>query len=126
MRKKAIAIIIVFGLLIIGYNYIYKDHRDISKENPDFKIEAANLVNEFGMDVALSQQKYLDKTIVVSGVITELNEIDMTIDDAVFCQFQNRFEIALNVGDQVIIKGRCIGFDDLLEQVKLSECFFNK
>lgn len=108
---------------MIGYKYIYKDHRDISKEKPDFEIESVILAKEFGMDVALSQQKYLDKTIAVSGIITELNETDITIDDAVFCQFQNRFEKALNVGDEVIIKGRCIGFDDLLEQVKLTECF---
>jgi len=29
----------------------------------------------------------------------------------------------LNIATQITIKGRVIGFDDLLEQIKLDQCF---
>jgi hypothetical protein len=32
----------------------------------------------------------------------------------------------LKVNDSVTVKGRCIGFDDLLEEIKLDQCTIKK
>lgn len=125
MRKKAIFILILAVLGILGYNYLYQDHRDIASEEPDFIVSSLSIVNEFSVNAQESEQKYIDKTLEISGTITELNVGDLTLDDAVFCQFSNAIS-NLEIGQEIKLKGRLIGFDDLLEQVKLNECSFIK
>ena len=54
-------------------------------------------------------------------MVTEVNDNDLTLDNKVFCKFiEINSTIILN--DKIRLKGRCIGFDDLLEQVKLDQC----
>jgi len=122
MRKKGIFVILVLLLGVLAYNYLYQDHRDISEETPGFAITSTKIANEFSSNSVLSEQKYIDKTIEVSGMITELNTTDLTLDDAVFSQFPKKISTDLKVGDTLTLKGRCIGYDDLLEQIKLNEC----
>lgn len=118
MRKWFIIIIlIVIG--IIAYNYIYKDHRDIESENAEFVLTSIDISNEFTINAAAAENKYLNKTIEVKGTITELNEYDLTLDNKIFCQFNTKIGIDSKV---IIVKGRFIGYDELLEQVKLDQC----
>ncbi len=123
MHKKGIFILLLILVLgIFGYNYLYQDHRDISAEKPDFEMSSQDIVSKFELELSKSEKVYNDKTIQVNGVITELNASDLTLDDAVFCQFSEPLGENLKIGENLNIKGRCIGFDDLLEQVKLNEC----
>ncbi|MBD0832291.1 OB-fold protein [Aestuariibaculum sediminum] len=118
--------IYIIGLIIIalfiGYNYIYQDHRDIASESADFTLAASALADTFAASPKQSELKFNNKTIQVSGVITELNATDITIDNSVFCQFNSKITPSVKVNTKVKIKGRCIGYDDLLEQVKLDQC----
>ena len=122
MRKWIIilAFLVIGG--IIGYNYIYQDHRDIESEVAEFSMPSSEIALQFSEDVTTAEQKFLNKTIEVSGLITDITTNDITIDDNVFCQFSNTLETALDKKDKVKIKGRVIGYDDLLEQVKLDQC----
>ena len=43
MRKYLYFIIILLAV-IIGYNYIYKNHRDIVNEEPEFKVAVSDLI----------------------------------------------------------------------------------
>ena len=122
MRKWIILIILIISV-VIGYNYIYQDHRDIKTESSSFNISSSDINNEFVGDLDASEQKYLNKTIEVSGIISELNKNDLTLDEHVFCAFDNPVDVALKVHSKIKIKGRVIGYDDLLEQVKLDQCF---
>ena len=121
MRKIIVFILLLVILGVLGYNYLYQDHRDISTEKPDIEITSQEISNQFTSNSVLSEQKYIDKVIQVSGMITELNSSDLTLDDAVFCQFKDNIDTAFKIGDNLTLKGRCIGYDDLLEQVKLNE-----
>jgi len=121
--KKWIAILIVLIIAaFIGYNYIYQDHRDIENESAEFAMPSSEIALQFSQDPTSAEQQFLNKTIEVSGLISEINTNDITIDDKVFCQFSNNIETALDKSDKVKIKGRVIGYDDLLEQVKLDQC----
>jgi len=122
MLRKGILFVLLVVIGIVIYNYIYQDHRDISSEKPDFEMLSQDIASQFSSQAAQSEKVYIDKTIQIEGAITELNESDLTIDDAVFCQFNTTTLSALAVGKNIRVKGRCIGFDDLLEQVKLNEC----
>ncbi|MFI0428042.1 hypothetical protein [Mariniflexile sp. HMF6888] len=121
MKKWVILILLCIVIVIIGYRYVYQDHRDIATETSIYKLTASDISNEFAINPLSSENKYLNKTIEVSGSISDKNPKSITIEDKVFCQFSNEIQTTLNT-DQIKIKGRFIGYDDLLEQVKLDQC----
>ena len=118
--KKYIVLVVLLILAIIGYNYIYQDHRNIEKEEASYTLTSNDLISEFKNNSSEAESKYLDQTIEIKGEVTELNANDLTLDNAVFCTFSQIDNVV--VGDIVVLKGRCIGFDDLLEEVKMDQC----
>jgi hypothetical protein len=118
--RKWIVLIILIVIGIIAYNYIYQDHRDIESETAVFVLNSTDLVNEFTINPSASEKKYLNKTIEVFGTITELNDQDLTLDNNIFCQFNSKIEV--DTSKKVSIKGRFIGYDELLDQIKIDQC----
>lgn len=112
-----------FGFLLVvllGYTYLFQEHRKIDEESPEFILSSELIHQEFDKTLKSAEFRYLDKTIVVKGRITELNSTDLTLDDKIYCKFNEGISFVL--GQAVAIQGRCIGFDELLEQVKLDQC----
>ena len=95
---------------------LYEVITDIESERAEFTVTSIDLSDEFVVNPSASEQKYLNKTIEVSGAISELNETDLTLDGSIFCQFRSKIQI--NIKD-ISIKGRFIGYDDLLEQINV-------
>ncbi|HMC01754.1 MAG TPA: hypothetical protein VKN14_12030 [Flavobacteriaceae bacterium] len=122
MKKKIFIFIITIIIVIIAYNYVYQDHRNIEKEKAEFVVLATEISNEFLDNPEQASTKYLNKTIEVTGVVTNINDNDLTLDINVFCQFVANIEDEISVGDKIKVKGRCIGFDDLLTELKLDQC----
>jgi uncharacterized protein YacL len=124
--KKKISFFTLLALIIatyFGYNYIYKDHRDISKEVANYSTTANIIFNEFKTSTTETETKYLNKTIIITGIISEITKTNLTLDNSIFCSFLNsQTNSELNSGKTVKVKGRLIGYDDLLEQVKLDQC----
>lgn len=121
MQKKIIIIaLIIIAIVGFGYNYIYQEHRNIDNEVAEFTLTSIDIAKEFESNSIDTEKKYLNKTIEVSGEITEINKNDITLGDKVFCQFTERINQKLK--QQIKIKGRVIGYDDLLEQIKLDQC----
>ena len=120
MKKKVIAGVIVLLVLlgIVGYNYLYQDHRDIDKEEPIAELNTESISQMFKQTGA---DELLNSTVSVKGSITEIEGNVLTLDDKVSSSFD---ELApdLEIGDVLVIKGRCIGYDDLFEIVKLDQC----
>jgi len=57
----------------------------------------------------------------VKGVVTKIKWSYLTLNDKIYCKFEK--ELPKNVlNTNLKVKGRCIGFDELLEQVKLDQC----
>lgn len=125
-RNWIVLIIVLIITAVIGYNYVYQDHRDIESEQAEFTMSSAEINQLFSENSTSAEQKFLNKTIEVSGFITDINSNDITIDDKVFCQFSKNLETTLDKNEKVKIKGRVIGYDDLLEQVKLDQCSLTK
>ncbi len=121
MRKWFILIVVLLLALVV-YNYVYQDHRNIEKETAVASISSTVISNEFTQNPTESERKYLNKTIEISGFISEPNIKDLTLDDKVFCQFENSIGKSFKINSKIKIKGRFIGYDDLLEQVKLDQC----
>lgn len=124
MKQNRILYIILFLIIsgFIGFNYIYKDHRDIVSEQPEYIITAHDISDEFKKDIIHAEKKYLNKTIEIEGIPSEINDNSLTLNDKVFCQLIKKSGVRIENGAKLKIKGRLIGYDDLLEQVKLDQC----
>lgn len=124
MKKKIwiIFIVLIISLCTIAYFYIYQDHRNVEKEHPAYTITASSIHSEFLNDSFQSEKKYLNKTVIVFGVVSEINKNDITLNDNVFCLLSNTATQQLKIKSEVKIKGRVIGYDDLLQQIKLDQC----
>lgn len=124
MRK----IIVIAGLFLIGflvYNYIYQDHRNIESETAEYSLSATAIASEFAKNPNAAQQKYLNKTVVIFGAISAMDTTQITIDAVVFCQLETAVDRGLKLHSKIKVKGRVIGFDDLLGEVKLDQCIIN-
>ena len=125
-RIKLISVVLI--ILLIGgislYKYTYQEHKNIESSNVDFKITALELSLNFGLDAQKAFEKYVNKVIVVSGDVSELNTESVMLNSVALCYFPNGTEQVKQ--GSLIIKGRCIGYDDLLEVVKLDQCFFEE
>lgn len=122
MRKWFILFVVILVALVV-YNYVYQDHRNIETETAVVSMSSTVISKEFNLNPIESQKKYLNQTVEISGLITESNIKDLTLDDKVFCQFENSIGKSFEINFKIKIKGRVIGYDDLLEQVKLDQCF---
>ena len=119
--RKWIILIVIMIVAYLAYNYIYQDHRDIQNEDAEFTVIASDISNEFEVNPSASETKYLNKTIIVSGEVSEANSNQITLNNIVFCQFNNN-TTNLKINKTITIKGRFIGYDSLLEEIKLDQC----
>lgn len=125
MKKKVFIITAVVLILVllgtyVWYGYLYKDGRDVSSEEAAYTVTAESLTADYQAAQQTADTKYLNKTIVVSGIVTTVADSVVTLNDKVFCGFEKQMNEP--EGKEVTIKGRCIGYDELFGEVKLDQC----
>lgn len=124
MKKNVLIFLILFIMsAFLIYNYIYKSHRVIANEKVSYTISIVDLKKEFSQNDSLANDKYLDKTIEIYGKISsiDLATNSIYIDNSLSARLKEKPK-GLNVNDTIQIKGRFIGYDDLLEEFKMDEC----
>lgn len=123
MKKKVvIGIVVMLLFAVIAYKYIYQSHRDIANEEVSLTVTTSKLIADFFKDEKLANDIYLDKTIQVKGIVTSYNkeEKTFTVDEKLFALLaESSTEIKVN--DSIVFKGRFIGYDELLEEVKMDQ-----
>lgn len=122
MKRKLIVLLVLILLAVAGYKYIYQDHRDIQKEQPEYVISSNFLANEFSQNSIEAEKKYFDKIIEITGTITEVNRYEITLNNIISCRFDSIIKNSIKVNQKITIKGFFLGYDDLIEQVKLNQC----
>lgn len=106
-------------LLVILYKTVYPEPRNIAAQRVDFNIPASELVHE--MALTETAKKYGDKVVQTFGSITAINGNVITLETDVVVTLLDGSKLDLEKGDSITVKGRCIGYDDLLEEVKLDQ-----
>ncbi len=123
MKKKVILFFLLICLVSFGiYKYVYKSHRSISEEVSSYSVTVDELIDAYSNGEESADQRYLDKTITVRGVVTSTNNSDksITIDNQLFGLVENGLD-NITINDSVTLKGRFIGYDELLEEVKMDQ-----
>ena len=92
----------------------------IEKDGVKFS-QLKRLNKELHIDI-YDTNKGIGKKILASGNgRCNINNTEITIENTVFCQFTNQIKTTALKGSKIKIKGRFIGYDDLLEQVKIDQ-----
>jgi len=124
-RRTSLFISLLFLFLagfVVGnylYKYLTKPPAAIEEQSAVFSGSAA----EFQGVIGDNAEKWQGAIINVKGRITELGREGAMLDESIFCQFKDPGTVSTIHLDQVVkLKARFIGYDDLLEEIKLDQC----
>lgn len=123
-RKTKIVLASILGLglvLFVAYKIILTSGaRDLETEKTEFTVSTKEIVNEFATDTSATT-KYLNKAIEIKGVVTQIEDKQLILDGVVICAMKNA--VTPESKDKLItVKGRFLGYDDLMGELKLDEC----
>jgi hypothetical protein len=128
-KKVKIIILMVFVIGLIGffaYNYVmHGGARNLTTEKTNFTVTSASITSEFIINIDKANKKYLEKAVAIKGKITASNRNEVILDEIVICSFKNQ-DLSIKKGQTVTVKGRVVGYDDLMGELKLDQCFVIK
>ena len=113
-------------LLIIVYAVWNQPHKNYSNTKPNITIDSSNFINEFKTNSTLATEKYLNQVILVNGNVTDRLTKSVVLNNEIVCTLDSSSLKALGliqINNEVSIKGRFVGFDDLFEEIRLDHCF---
>ena len=118
--KIVIYLIVLTGLgLFVAYKIIYKPHQTVASQQAAF----VGTSEVFKKEVAQNSEKWQNAIVQLNGTITDLDEQGIMMSETIYCQFKNLESLkTLSLETSISIKGRFIGYDDLLEEIKLDNC----
>lgn len=112
-----IALIALMGLAT--YYYIYQQHPSMASLQVQWQGSATHFLEKDEKE----QKALTNKIIVLSGTISALDSTSITINNTVFCSMEGKQEREkIGLGKYVKVKGRLMGYDELLEELKLDAC----
>lgn len=126
MKKKYIilSIVLILLLIFIGIRYvIYKPHRTISEEQIFKSFTAENFIEAFEKDTSFLTT-HTNQTISIYAKEIELdfeNKSGM-ISNKISVRFDTIQNITESTLENVYVKGRFVGYDELLEEFQLDQC----
>jgi hypothetical protein len=125
--KMVILSIAAIGLLsMASYKYaMTSGARDLTSEKTEYEVTAKKITDEFSNNIKASNAKYLEKAITITGNVTATSNNEVIIDNNVICELKN-LEANIAKNQNITIKGRVVGFDDLMGEIKLDQCFVIK
>lgn len=124
MTKKILIAISFFLLIGISvYLYSYKGHRDIESETADYVVTVYELEKEFTSNDSLAYIKYQDKTIELTAQVTTIDTASngIVMGKKIFATFKDRLPKDIRSGKMLKIKGRFLGYDELLQEFKIDQ-----
>jgi hypothetical protein len=123
-KKTKIVLASILGLvlvLFVAYKIMLTSGaRDLETEKTAFAVSTKEIVNEFATDTSATT-KYLNKAIEIKGVVTQIEDKQLILDGVVICAMKNAVTTE-NKDKKITVKGRFLGYDDLMGELKLDEC----
>ena len=122
---QQLLIFLSISITITSFSYLYifhKPHRDFIQEEAFYSLSAQELLFDFQSNEERGNKKYLNQVVQISGKVTLIDGFNgIILENSVYCISE---DMKVSLGDNVIVKGRCAGYDDLFLQVTLDQCIF--
>ncbi len=124
--KFLIGLILIIAIgVYVGYSYAYKPHTAIE----DMEVAFTGSAKDFLEKVKENPESWTqgEKVVELTGVITAKDEKGVSINESIYFQLEEGASTKLlSEGIKTKIKGRIIGYDDLLEELKLDKSIILK
>jgi len=116
--------ILTIGLLgASSYYYVmHGGERNLSSEETAFTVSSKNITQEFATNIEMSNKKYLEKAIAIKGIVTKITGKEIIIDNTIVCNLKE-LDATIQKDQAITLKGRVVGYDDLMGELKLDQCF---
>jgi uncharacterized protein YkvS len=125
-KTKKIILIALLATSLIGvssyYYVMYGGARNLSSEETAFTVSSKSITNEFATNIDVSNKKYLEKAIAIKGTITKITGNEVIIDNTIICNLKE-LDSSITENQVITLKGRVVGYDDLMGELKLDQCF---
>ncbi|GAL01945.1 hypothetical protein JCM19314_582 [Nonlabens ulvanivorans] len=119
IKKLLFGFLLIGFIAIIGYNYLYQDHVDVEQSKSSASFTSQVLIELFTDQDLQNDQRALDQIIEVKGKVTNVEKNTIILDEQIFIEMVADQKLKEN--QLIIIKGRCLGYDELLEEVKIDQ-----
>lgn len=126
MKKKILlgmSLFLVITSLGFVYLYSYKAHRDISSEKVDYVVTISALEREFASNERSAYSKYQNKIIELTDSVSTIDVAGkgIVLGEKVFATFKDSLPKKITSGKILKIKGRFLGYDELLGEFKIDQ-----
>ena len=126
MKVTRVKIVIVIAVIQICSLYII--YRDViqppastKNEKIDYSYKTEQFHKEFVENKELFKKKHLNKTIVLTGVVTTVQDSLIVLNNKISCISNLGFTNILK-NEAIKVKGRYVGYDELFDNLIMSEC----
>jgi CTP-dependent riboflavin kinase len=105
-----------------GFNYVmHGGARNLSNEDAAYTVSSKSITDEFSTNVDMANKKYLEKAIIIHGKVTKITGKEITIDNSIICNLKD-VDATIQKDQTITLKGRVVGYDDLMGELKLDQC----
>ncbi len=123
LKKNKLILFISFTLIIVlwfGFEYVYRTPISIENMEVSYSGKASSFLNL----IKKTPLGWENRPVEITGIITELDGNNFIIDNFIFCQLKspNTLKSLPKTNSQVTIKGIIIGYDELLNELKINQC----
>ena len=116
MNWKIIRSIIPIIALFAFLYYTKSFQTDFVSEKPVLNTDAASLFWRFQINEA---DDLINRIVQVNGKVTGFDSTLLILNNSIICYPENNKKIEVEIGTIIKIKGRCISYDDLLQELRL-------
>ena len=116
MNWKIVRSIIPIIVLATFVYYTQSLKPDYTSKEPVLTTDANDLVWRFQMNEG---SELLNQIVKVNGKVTGIDSLLVILDHQVICAPDLSAGLVPSIGESITVKGRCIGYDDLLKELRL-------
>lgn len=122
IRKITIASVLLLILSVMLVRYNYKDDRNTDEGYAVFELSSFDLIDQFSASLEGANKKYLDKIIIIHGNEYQIEASTLLLDHQIRCYLIEDVQVPQNRNTRIKIRGRYLGYDELLDEIKLDQC----
>lgn len=121
-NKILVAFTFISLAAYLSYQYVYQEGVSVISEKTQFQLNSDRLYTHFSSNLDWANQTYSNQIIEVSGVVKSTSKNLLILNPGIVCKLDSNTVISeIQLNDTIEIKGRCLGFDDLFEEVKIDK-----
>ena len=122
-KNKTVFIIISIVILSVGVISVYQYISCSPKKTVEIAPVYTGNANEFNYLVTDNLSHWISKIVQITGKVTQVNEDGILLNGTIYCQFEDIHDLqSITENQNIVVKGKLVGFDELLMEIKLNQC----